>query len=118
MVKTAEQDGRAFSQRSESVIQFLADLRFGSKNGILDFAFNVSMAEFFWVDFRCIRRQELNVNFGMFGKVFLHQLAAMGLRAIPNEDKGSPDLATKMFQTLDQFDGIDRTFKMLLVDLS
>lgn len=58
------------------------------------------------------------MDFGMVSQVGFCQFAEMGAGTIPNEDERSTNAATKMLQTLDQFFGVDRTFKTLLEDPS
>ena len=76
------------------------------------------MTELFWIELRCIGRQGLDMDFGMISQVGFCQFAAMGARTIPNKDEGSAHTAMKMLQTLDQFFGVDRTFKTFLEDPS
>jgi hypothetical protein len=76
------------------------------------------MTELFWIGFRCISRQGLNMDFKMISQVSFRQFAAMSARTIPNHHKGSTHAATKMLQALNQFFGIDRTFETLLEDPS
>lgn len=108
----------ALTQSSEAFIQHFGNLLFGWKNGILERALDMPMTKFLRIDFRRIGRQKLDMDFRMQGKIFLHQLASMGARTIPNEDKGLSNAATKMLQTLNHLFGIDRTFKMLFVDFA
>jgi len=102
MVKAAEQDSRTFSQRSKMLVEFVANVLLGSKNGVFNFAFDVSMTEFFRVDVRCVCRQALNVNFRMRSQVGLCQLAVMGAGTIPDENERLLNLAAKMFQALNE----------------
>lgn len=118
MVKATKQDIGTFSQCGKVLVQFLANLLFGLEHCILDGTLDIPMAKFFWVDFRCIRRQKFNMDFRMRSKIFFHQLALMSARTIPNDDERLSNAATKMLQTLNHLFGIDRTFKMLLVDVA
>ena len=81
----------------------MSDLRGRKENSIGEAAFDIAMAELFWIQLRGIGREELNMNFRVLSQIVLYGPAQMGSRVIPNQNKGSTEMTLKMFQSFDDF---------------
>lgn len=58
------------------------------------------------------------MNLRMLLQKRFHAVGSMGTRSIPDQDERTFDVAHKMFQSGQQFFGIDRAIKMSFVDLA
>src|SRR4030067_3403133 len=74
------------------------------------------MAILFRIEFWCIGWQVLYMNIGMLLQKRFHEVGSMGTRSIPDQDERSLDMAHQMFQSFQQFFGLDRTIKMPFVN--
>lgn len=81
-------------------------------------ALDISVAIFFWIEFRRIGWQIFHMDIRMVFQELSHDFTSMSRRSIPDQDESALDLAYKMFQSDQQFFGIDRAFKMPFVDLA
>jgi len=76
------------------------------------------MAILFWIEFWRIGWQVLHMNFRMLLQKRFHDFGLMGPRLIPDQDERVFDVAHKVFQSDQQFFGIERAIKMSFVDLA
>jgi len=76
------------------------------------------MAILFWIEFWRIGRQVFHMNFRMLLQKRLHDFGFMGPRLIPDQDERAFDVAHQVFQSDQQFFGIERAIKMSFVDLA
>jgi len=118
MLKTAEQDVRSLPQSGETLIQGVANFCLRAKEGIFHASFDISMAILFRIEFWCIGWQVLHMNSRMFLQKRFHNYGLMSTRLIPDQDERAFDMAQKVFQSGQQFFGIDRAIKMSFVDLA
>ncbi len=84
----------AFAQPGKARIQRLADLLWLSVLTIPHPLFDIAMAVFFRVQFRCIRRQILHLNIRVTCQVVLYLATAMDRSVVPNENDGLGNMPT------------------------
>ena len=88
------------------------------QNGVFHAALDIPMAILFRIEFGCISWQVLNMNIRMLLQKRFHDVGFMGTRSIPDQNERALDVAHKVFQSDQQFFGIDRAIKMPFVDLA
>jgi len=76
------------------------------------------MAILFGIELWRIGWQILHMNFRMFLEKRFHDVGFMGTGSIPDQDERALDVTHKVFQSDQQFFGIDRAIKMPFVDLA
>lgn len=76
------------------------------------------MAILFRIEFWRIGWQVLHLNLRMLLQKRFHDFGFMGTRSIPDQDERTFDVAHKMFQSGQQFFGIERAIEMAFVDLA
>lgn len=81
-------------------------------------AFDIPVAIFFWVEFRRIAWKIFSMNVWMLLQVGRYDFRSMNWRSVPNQDHRFGDVPSEMFQTANQLLRIDRVIKMTFVNLA
>jgi hypothetical protein len=100
------------------LIQRATNFNFGVHNGIFHAALDIPMTVLLRIEFWRISWQVLYMNMWMLLQKRFHDFGFMGTRSIPDQDERAFDVTHQVFQSDQQFFGIDRAIKMSFVDLA
>lgn len=109
---------RTFAEPSKAAINQWLDVIRGQRRSVLQVAFDISMAIFFGIEFRCIGRQPFDANQWLGCEIGFDAPVAMNARAVPDEDATFGYVTLQMFERRNNIKAVEGTLDMMLVDFA